>query len=247
MKALIIDNSEPVRKALVDQLEVFCINDINSVFEADGVATGLNAIKSLHPDIVFLDIEMDDGTGLDLLSSLDKINFQLVFVTAYNKYAIDAFGFSAIDFLLKPVDPEKLVTAVEKAKANIERQDTISQLKVLQEAMLYNADKKIVLRNSDAIFIVRVSEIIHCKAEGSYTHFYLTDNREILISKGLKEYEELLSPFHFVRAHHAHLVNLNKVTRMDKADGGSLVLENNVVVPVSQRKREYILHLINNL
>ncbi|MCB0700428.1 MAG: response regulator transcription factor [Chitinophagales bacterium] len=247
MKALIIDNSKQVRSALVDQLNVFCADDITSIDEAEGVSTGLKSIKEHKPDIVFLDVEMDDGTGLDLLKELGAVNFQLVFVTAYNKYAVDAFRFSAIDFLLKPVDPEELVAAVAKAKENIERKDTVNQIKVLQEAMLYNNDKKIVLRNSDAIYIVKVSEIINCRAEGSYTHFNLTDDREILISKGLKEYEELLAPFHFVRAHHAHLVNLNKVVRMDKADGGTLVLDNGVHIPVSQRKREHIIHLINNL
>ncbi|MCB0697301.1 MAG: response regulator transcription factor [Chitinophagaceae bacterium] len=247
MKALIIDNSEQVRTALVEQLSLFCTEEITHIHEAEGVNSGLSAINEIKPDIVFLDVEMDDGTGLELLTRLGTVTFQLVFVTAYNKYAVDAFKFSAIDFLLKPVDPEELIAAVAKAKLNIEQRDTINQVKVLQEALLYNSDKKIVLRNSDAIYIVKVSEIIHCRAEGSYTHFNLTEKREILISKGLKEYEDLLAPFHFVRTHHAHLVNLNKIVRMEKADGGTLVLDNGTQVPVSQRKREHILQLINNL
>lgn len=247
MKALVIDNSEPVRKTLVEQINMFCADDISDVFEAEGVVTGLRSINDIQPDIVFLDIEMDDGTGLELLAQLDQINFQLVFVTAFNKYAVDAFKFSAIDFLLKPVDGMELIAAVHKAKSNIEVKHVVSQVKVLQEAVLYNKDKKIVLKNSDAIYIIKVSDIVHCLADGSYTHFYLADGREILISKRLKEYEDLLSSFHFVRTHHAHLVNLNKVVRMDKADGGVLILENNAQVPVSQRKREHVLGLIDNL
>ena len=247
MKVLVIDNSEHAREALIIQLELFCKVQAKDIAQADGVSTGLNTILEFKPDVVFLDVEMDDGTGIELLSKLEKIEFQLIFVTAYNKYAVDAFRFSAIDYLLKPVDPDKLQQSYTKAKTNIEQKDTANQLKVLEEELLYNSNKKIVLRNSDAIFIVKVSEIIHCKADAAYTHFFLTGDREILVSKRLKEYEELLSPFHFVRVHHSHLVNLNKVIRFDKADGGMLVLEGEISVSVSQRKKEHVLNLINSI
>lgn len=248
LKTLIIDNEEQIRKGLVKQLKALCPN-VSEIREAAGVTEGLKAIGEYKPDLVFLDVEMDDGTGIELIQKLGAFNFQLVFITAHDKYAINAFKLSAIDFLLKPIDAEDLIKAVEKAEQNIKSKTTDLQFQILQESLssITINEKKIVLKDSESIYFVKVSDIVHCKAEGPYTEFYLVPQQKITISKSLKEYEELLEPFGFVRTHHSHLINIKRIVRFDKADGGTLILENKQVVPVSQRKREQIMELLNNM
>jgi two-component system LytT family response regulator len=243
MKVLVIDNEIEPRETVISLIKAFC-PEITEIDQADGVKSGIAKINSYNPEIVFLDVELGDGTGMDLLSQLGKINFQVVFITAHNKYAIDAFKFSAIDFLLKPINPEELVRSIEKFK----KQSNIilsQQLSILNEIITSNNfnEKKIVLRDADSIYFIKISDIIRCESEKSYTTFILHNQKKIIISKGLKEYEDLLIGFGFVRTHQSHLVNIAKIIRFDKNDGGNIVMENNDVVPVSQRKREYILDL----
>ena len=166
MKALIIDNEEPIRNELKNLIIANCPK-IESVLEANGVKSGLNAITNSNPDIVFLDVEMDDGTGIDLVKQLNgKIHFQLVFITAHNKYAIDAFKLSAIDFLLKPIDTTELIESIDKAEKNIKSQFLDKQLQILQESIseIKKLDTKIALKDSESIYFVKVSDIIRCEA-----------------------------------------------------------------------------------
>ncbi len=247
MKALIIDNEELIREELKGLIKQHCPK-ITQVSEANGVANGIEAIHSLDPDLVFLDVEMNDGTGIDLVKKLNgRIDFQLIFITSHNKYAIDAFKLSAIDFLLKPIDTLELVESVDKAEKNIRSNFLDKQLQVLQDSIseLKKADTKIALRDSDSIYFVKISDIIRCEASGAYTVFYIQDHKEILMSKGIKEYDELLQSFGFFRTHHSHLVNLKKINRFDKAEGGILILENGHKVPVSQRKKDALLDLLS--
>lgn len=248
MRTLIIDNEEQIRIGLKKQLRAFCpiISDLE---EASGVKAGLKAIEEFKPELVFLDVEMDDGTGIELIKKLGNFNFQLIFITAHDKYAINAFKLSAIDFLLKPIDAEDLIKAVDKAERNLKNKTLDLQFQILQESLssITIHEKKIVLKDSESIYFVKVSDIVHCKAEGPYTEFYLIPQQKIIISKSLKEYEELLEPFGFIRTHHSHLINIKRIVRFDKADGGTLILENKQVVPVSQRKREQIMELLNNM
>lgn len=248
MKALIIDNEEPIRNALIELLSTLC-PQITSIQQANGVASGLEAIREFEPDMVFLDVEMDDGTGFDLISRLTNVSFELVFITAHNKYAVDAFRLSAIDFLLKPFSGSEIVRSVERVSKQIKAKDILRQLQVLQESLgtIKSADKKIVLRDSDSFHFINVGDIIRCEADGAYTRFYIIGMKEILISKGLKEYEDMLGPFNFIRVHHSHLVNLKQIVRFDKADGGALIMSNQDNVPVSQRKRETLLEALNQI
>lgn len=249
VKALIIDNEEPIRTELKNLILEHC-NKIESVAEANGVATGLLAIQKHNPDVVFLDVEMDDGTGMDLVKQLKgELSFQLIFITAHNKYAIDAFKLSAIDFLLKPIDPIELVASVDKAEKNKKTKDLAEQLSVLQESLqsIKSTDKKIVLNDSESIHFIKVSEIIRCEADGAYTKFIFSARKEILVSSTLKEYEDLLVPFGFSRVHNSHIINLNKIVRFDRKDGGFLVMENNDVVPISKRKKDELTHIIKQL
>lgn len=229
-------------------IKAFCPK-VSHIEETDSVAATLRKLVTYRPDILFLDMELGDGTGLDILAKAGLIDYPVIFITAHDKYAIEAFRYSAIDFLLKPVDPEMLVNAIHKAETKIDALTLTCQLSVLKEyiASLPVTEKKIVLKDSDNIFFVRISDIVRCESDGSYTTFYLVTGEKIVISKTIKEYDLLLEKFGFIRAHQSHLVNISKVRRFDKSDGGMLILDNGHSVPVSQRKRESILNILKNL
>jgi len=245
MRALVIDNETEIRNSVVDLIAAFC-PEISEIGEAFSVETGILKIQDFKPDVLFLDVELGDGTGMDLLSRIGQVNFPVIFITAHNKYAVDAFRFSAIDFLLKPIDPEELMRSVERAKT----QSTVrisEQLQILKEFISnsLNTDKKIVLRDNASIYFVKVADIIRCESDRSYTTFVLIDGKRIVVSKWIKDYEELMEPHGFVRTHQSHLVNISKIQRFDKLDGGHLVMENGDQVPVSQRKREEVIELLS--
>jgi two-component system, LytTR family, response regulator len=245
MKLLIIDNEANQRTTARAMLSAFC-PEADIVEEADGVQTGLLAINRFKPDIVMLDVEMDDGTGFDLMRQITDPAFQLVFVTAHNKYAIDAFKFSAIDYLLKPVDPEALQLCIKKAADRLQARDLGRQIEFLMKQVSGrpDADKRIVLKDVDNVYFVKVTDILFCEAEGTYTKFYFSNGNPILVSKNLKEYETILEPLGFLRTHHSYLANPAKITMYDKTDGGMLILEGGHSVPVSQRKKDTVLSIL---
>lgn len=246
MNALIVDNEEPQRASLRTLLQKYC-PIIDSITEAVGVESGIQALHNQKFDIVFLDVEMEDGTGFDLLRHVDASQFQLVFVTAHQHYAIDAFRFSAIDFLLKPIQEDELQRSVERAQLNIEKHNKIEQVTVLLEGLEPRAyqEKRIVLRDQDAIHFLRVPDISVLEAHKGYTKFILVGGKSLLVSKTLKEFDDLLTPYGFIRVHHSYLVNSRRIVRFDRDAGGSVVTEENIVIPVSQRKRDYILKVLS--
>ncbi len=245
MKVLIVDNDEIIRLGLRTLLKQ--IEGIETIDEASGVEAGLRILEGIQPDVVLLDVEMDDGTGFDFLNRLSNYKFQVIFITSHNKYAVEAFRFSALDFVQKPIDPEDLKRALLRAKELLKSNNLLAQIKVLQSALLgiRKTDEKIVLRDNKSLYFVKVSDILNCEAQGSYTTFYITNGDKIVVSKSLREYEALLSPFGFIRTHNSHLVNPKKITRLDKSDGGFLILENGSSVPISQRKWDYILSVLD--
>jgi two-component system, LytTR family, response regulator len=189
---------------------------------------------------------MDDGTGFDLMKQITNPGFQLIFVTAHNKYAIEAFQFSAIDYLLKPVDPDALQKSIQKATANIRNSSLHQQVQVLLQQLsgIQNHERKIVLKDIENTYFIRVADILYCEAEGTYTKFYFSNNEPILVSKNLKEYESLLEPLGFLRTHHSYLANPDKIKMYDKTDGGALILEGGHSIPVSQRKKEFVMQVL---
>ena len=247
MKVLIIDNEINLRTAQKALLKSFC-HEVTDIEEAEGVQSGLQKIKSFQPDIVLLDVEMEDGTGFDLLKQLINPSFQLVFVTAHDKYAIEAFQFSAIDYLLKPVDPEALVKSISKAILNTRNKNLKYQIDILlqQLAGLQMQERKIVLRDLDNIYFIKVSDILYCEAEGTYTKFFFANAESMLVSKNLKEYADMLEPLGFLRTHHSFLVNPHKIKLYDKTDGGTLLLEGGLSIPISQRKKDYVMQILEN-
>jgi two-component system, LytTR family, response regulator len=247
MKILIVDNEKEIRELLKDMIAV-ASTEAHLVDEADGVATGLQKINSFKPDVVFLDVEMGDGTGFDLMNQVQAPSFQLVFTTAHNKYAIQAFKCSAIDYLLKPIDINELENSLQKAAANVSNNSLSKQLAVLMQQLSAKdaGEKQIVLKDIEASYFVKVTDVLYCEAEGSYTKFYLLNNNPILISKNLSTYDEILKPYGFIRTHHSYLVNPSKIKMYDKTDGGTLILDSGHTVPISHRKKDYVISLLES-
>ena len=241
---LIVDDEENSRFTLSEMLRIFC-PEVEVVGEADGVESTIQQTKKLKFDVVFLDIQMMDGTGFDFLKQLNPINFDVIFITAYDQFAIQAIKYSALDYLLKPVDAEELMEAVNKVKKREHRgQD---QLDVLLDNLQNKEKQKIVLSTTEGIHIIQVDNIVRCEADDYYTRIFLNDKRMIMVSKTLKNTEKLLSGKSFVRSHKSHLVNLQFVKKYVKSDGGYLELKDGTIIPVSRRKKELILNYIQSI
>jgi two-component system LytT family response regulator len=247
LRTIIIDDEVLMRQTLEKLVREHCPN-VKLVAQASSVASGVIAIKRHHPDLILLDIKMDDGTGFDLLKKLEPIDFKVIFITAYDEYAIKAIKFSALDYLLKPVEPEELVNAINKAEKLVVK-ELNTQLNVLADNMQSASIplKKIILKTYDNIHLVKIAEIVYCESDDNYTHFHLVNANKILVSNTLKEYDEMLGEFGFFRVHKSFLINLSHIIRFEKAEGGSVVLTNNNVVPVASRKREQMLELLDRI
>lgn len=247
LRTLIIDDEEHQRISIGKMVRTYC-PEATVVGTADGVKSGIEAITLHKPDLVLLDIKMDDGTGFDLLDRLHHIDFKVIFITAFEQYAVKAFRMSAIDYLLKPLDPDELREAVEKVRS-VARQYFQQQLDNLKD-LLSPGDKsirKIILKTAENIYLVPVHEISHCESDGTYTNLYLADQSRIMVSNSLKEYEELLSDNGFFRVHRSYLINLRKIRRFEKAEGGYVILDEEIRIPVASRKREQLLELFEKL
>lgn len=246
-RALIIDDEAHVRETLRSLLQEYC-PQVKVVGEANSVASGIRAIRQKSPDLVLLDIKMGDGTGFDLLEHFDNIPFKIIFITAYEKHALEAFRFSAVDYILKPVNPEKLADAVDRAEKLVQ-QTFYTQLEALRENLdpLSTKNKKIVIKTLDHIYLLNTRDIIHCESDDCYTVIESVHEDKIVVAKGLKEYDELLSGYGFFRVHRSHLVNLQHVKRFEKQEGGYLVMSNSNRVPVSARSRGRLLELFEEI
>jgi|WetSurMetagenome_2_1015567.scaffolds.fasta_scaffold554424_1 two-component system, LytTR family, response regulator len=247
LRTVIIDDEYHIRDTLINMLETNC-PDVRVVGQASGVESGIKTIKELQPELVLLDIQMKDGTGFDLLYSLPFIDFKVIFITAYDQYALQAFRFSAVDYLLKPVNPEQLTEAIHRAGNLIHEQFT-RQMKVLEENLnsVSNKNKKIILRTAESIHLLDVVNIICCDSDNSYTTVHTVEGEKIIVSKTLKEYEEMLTDCGFYRVHKSYLINLHHIKRFDRQDGGYIVLTNDLKIPVASRKRDEMLGLLEKM
>ncbi len=246
-KVVIIDDEVNARDSLKQLLNLYC-PDVTVVGDADSVASGIECILSNNPDLVFLDIKMPDGTGFDLLSRIKKINFKIIFVTAYEEFALKAFKFNAIDYLTKPLEPEELVNAVSKGSTHSNDESVNESIKLLIENISKPSvpHKKIVLKTLNTIHVVEIDHIIRCESDRNYTAFHLVDQEHILISRSMREFEEMLEGYGFFRVHNSHLINLNFVSSFKK-DELILVLKDNTTIPVAYRKRDELLSIIRSL
>jgi two-component system LytT family response regulator len=247
--AILIDDDINLRNGMKGLLSLYA-PEITIIGEADSVASGVEAIEKLHPQVVFLDIQLNDGTGFDILEKLavknGKTTSHIVFITAHEQYAIKAFRFSALDFLLKPVDPDELKKVIEKIKSVLEKSDNYAHIDLLLENIRKKVDnfKRIALSNSDGIHLFEISDIIRCESEDNYTKFFIRNSKPILISKTLKEYEEMLTNHGFVRVHQSHLINLAFLKSYIKKEGGYVIMTDNSTIPISQRKKEQLQEIL---
>ncbi len=247
IRAVIIEDQAESRKKLRILLEKNCPQVIIEA-EAESVEQGIKIIHEFKPELIFLDVHLKDATGFDLLNKIGQINFKIIFTTAYDNYAIKAFKFSAIDYILKPIDPTELkeaVTRCEQININITNQQDI--VKTLSENVItdYLPQKKIVLSSSGKIHILKVADIIRCEAMNTYTLFYLKNGEQLLITKILKEYEDLLSEYNFLRIHKSHLVNMQYVNGFEKLSGSYVILSNGSKIPVAVRKKDEVLQWLH--
>lgn len=245
LKCVAIDD-EPNNLELLSNLIRLHGGNTDLCATAGSVESGCLAISEHKPDLVFLDIEMPDGTGFDLLKRLGKIDFKVIFITVHAQYAIDAFRYCALDYLLKPLSPAHFIAALEKARESIDKQDQDLQLKTLLGNMSTAASrkKKIVLKTMDRIYAMHADEIVRMEADGNYTTIYLANGKKIMVSRLIKEFDELLSAEGFVRVHQSHLVNMEFLFCFEKQEN-HIIMKDESIVPVSTRKKEYVLSLLN--
>jgi two-component system, LytTR family, response regulator len=248
IKAIIIDDERTSRETIKGLLKKNC-PDVQVVGEADGFVSGLNKINSLQPDVIFLDIQMPDGSGFKLLEEIDEINFEVIFTTAYDQFAIKAIRYSALDYLLKPINPDELTHAVGKLAMKLKKGKDNTGVNFLLDTIKSPSAKikRIVLSELDGLQIIEVDNIIRCEADGCYTKFFLIDKRVIIVSKILREYEEILSEFNFIRPHKSHLINLKYIKSLIKVDGPIIEMSDNSQIPVARRKKDQILDLLSHL
>ena len=247
MKVLITDDEAESRKVLRNMLNRY-FPQFTEILEADSVEKGRALIRIHRPDLTFLDVVLPDGTGFDILEAVSQLSCKVIFVTAYDEYAVKAFRVGAVDYLLKPVHPDQFVEAVNQALQTTYR--GVADFRWNELYHLLAAGKninKIILRTSEAIYAADVEDIIRCEADGGYTHFYLCDGRRITVSKPLKSYQELLPADIFFRVHQSHLVNLRHFDHYKKKDGGLVAMKDGSLLPVAVRKKEDLMNILDRL
>ena len=252
IRTIIIDDESRAIDGLSVLLKKKCSHDVQVIATSNSPSLGKVLIEEHQPDLVFLDIEMPGMTGIDLLRSFNNPTFRVVFITAYDAYAIEAFRLSAVDYLLKPVAADDIVMVIEKIKRDINKNENLlsTRLENLEKFFYQNGitpESKIGIAMADKIVFITVNNILYCKAEGSYTHIFMNNGKKILASKRIGDFEHQLSQHKFFRIHHSILINLHHVKEFQRFDGGYVIMENDVKLDVSHRKRKDFLGTIDDL
>jgi len=245
-KVLIIDDEKRIRDFVKRMIDSFNL-DVEVFTDGENVETGIESINRIQPDIVFLDIQMPDGTGFDLLNRVKDKKFELIFITAFQEYAIMAIKFSALDYILKPIDDEELKTALQNAIDTVDFKKEDSQFEALTHNLQTNQKRKLVLKTQESVHVVDLSEIIRCEADKNYTFFFLNNGKKILVSRTLKDFETLLSNHGFFRVQQSHLINLEYIERYDKHEGGSVIMRDGSSVPLSPAKKDQFFSMLEKL
>jgi two-component system LytT family response regulator len=248
-KAIIIDDEAKARQILQSLLEENC-PEIEIVALVEDVPTGVKAINQHKPDIVFSDIDMPGYNGFQLLEFVDKANFELIYCTGHNEFALKAFEVSAVDYLLKPIQISQLVNAVNKAikLCNSNAPQSVERFDALKENLKDSILKKIALPVAEGLIFIDIDDLMYLEADGAYTKVFLNDGSKLLISKKLKEFENILSNNkNFFRTHRSYIINTACIKQYIKSDGGSIVLQNNVSVPVARERKDEFQAFIENM
>jgi len=247
IKAVIVDDEQLAIESLQWEIENFS-QDIKVIESFTNPKEAVSGINYLKPDLVFLDIEMPEIDGFQLLQLLDYKNFDLIITTAYNQYAIQAFKANAIDYLLKPVDPDDLIQAIERVKNRQLNNSSTQNIEAVLNKLVktgFERPKKVPLNLSNKIILVEADKILYCKSDGSYTTVYMTDGTEHLVSKSIKHFDEILPDSFFVRVHKSYMVNLNEIKELSKQGTGEIVLTNERIIPISRSHRKQVFEALN--
>ncbi len=247
MRAVIIDDEADARKNLSLILEEFC-EDVTLTGEASSALEGVKLIQSTNPNVVFLDIEMPNGTGFDLLDCIDSSRINVIFVTAYNEYAVKAFQYSAVDYLLKPIDIELLKQSISKIRTNSEEERGFQKNQLQAMMNVYeNNHQKIAIPTIHGFDFVQINDIIRIEADRSYVKLILAGEKKMTVSRNLKDFENVLPQSIFFRTHKSHLINVNRILKYLKSDGGKVEMEDGYLVDVSRSKREKFSQFIRKV
>ncbi|MFI5151380.1 MAG: LytR/AlgR family response regulator transcription factor [Bacteroidia bacterium] len=248
IKAILVDDEKKGRELLEIMIREHC-PEVVIIGSAGNIREAGELVNTLHPDLVFLDIEMAGGSGFDFLEQQDTSRFSVIFVTANNQYAIKAFRFSAIDYLLKPVDEEELVTAVKKVEDRLLSKSPPADMNSfkLNYNTIRKSSTKLALSTQSGLLFIEIAEIMRCEADGKYTTCYLSDGKKHLVTKNLKEFEDFLSDHNFIRVHHSHLVNMECIREYISGRGGYLIMNDGKNISISQRKKEEFLRRLNRI
>lgn len=241
IQAIVVDDVAESRKTLIRDIKDYC-SEVSIIGEADGVVSAARLIRQIKPELIFLDIQMQDGSGFDLLDIIGENNIKVIFTTASDAFALKAFRYAALDYILKPVDVEELMNAVKKVST--QKFSQAEPVKLLNEQLKKHNDdnfQRLALHTQDKIYIVEISEILRCESDGNYTRFHLKDKSTLLVTRTLKDFDDLLSPLNFIRVHQSHLVNIVHVREFNKRDGGYLIMRDGSEVLVSTRKRAEVI------
>lgn len=249
INAIIVDDEQHCVNRLSGLLEQHFGSTVRVLDSFNTVDTALTGSKQLQPDLVFLDMQIHDKTGFDLLNQINDINFDVIFTTAYEKYAVQAFKFSAVDYLLKPIDADELKHALDRLEARISKFETARKIDALFDNMkATNAgSKRIGIHTVSGITYVPVSDIIRCESAINYTTVFMKDNKKLTVAKTLKEFEDMLVDYNFFRVHNSHLVNLAFIKQYHKGKGGYISMSDHSEIEVSTRRKDDLLKKLSTL
>ncbi len=249
IRTIIVDDEQHCIDRLGGLLAQHFSDSVHLMGTFKTVEEGLTAIKKLQPDLVFLDVQIHDKTGFELLKLLPEINFAVIFTTAHDKYAVQAFKFSAVDYLLKPIDPDDLLQSIEKLKQKIEKDDISKKMEVLFHNLKNTpgTSKRISIPTVNGFVFVQVSDIIRCQSEINYTTVFLKDKQKITVAKTLKEFEDMLSIYQFFRVHNSHLINLGFIKSYNKGKGGAVTMMDNTEIEISTRRKDEFLKKLGQM
>ena len=249
LKALLVDDEANGLQALKKMIELHC-PQVEVIATCSSADSARQKIKEMDPDVVFLDIQMPGKTGLDLLSEIEEKRFEVVFVTAFNEYMLQALQYSAADYLLKRVDEDRLIEAVQRVEKRIEARKQEEQSKALLHNLSYAGspqEMRLCLPTTKGFMVLKLDEIIYCEAERSYTIFHLEGDRKVTVSKPLLEYDQMLKDTFFMRIHKSFLINLHHVKEYHRGEGGMVIMSNQHPIEVSRRKKELFMDKVKEV
>ncbi len=242
IKAAIVDDEQSCIDRLTRLLGEYP-DDIGILVTARSAPEAVSAIKQHQPDLLLLDVQLGNATGFDVLEGIRDVECEVIFTTAFEQYAVQAFRFSAIDYLLKPVDPDDLAVALARVKEKLSKSEMSKKLDVLFHNLktLEGTSKKITVPTMAGFEVLQVSDIIRCESEVNYTHIFVKGHKKITVARTLKDFEEMLTEFNFCRVHNSHLINLAHILKYNKGTGGYVTMSDDSEVEVSQRKKDEFL------